>query len=107
MKRGDIVLVKYPFTDLSTEKLRPAFVIIPEDEEGDLLLAFITSIAIKKNPFDIPISKNGTGLHKDSILRLKKIMTIHKSLIVGKIGGVSKEQLKIIEENLSKMLGLK
>ena len=107
MKRGDLVLVKYPFTDLSSEKLRPAFVIIPEDEEGDLLLAFITSIAIKKNSFDILISKNGTGLHKDSILRLKNIMTIHKSLIVGKIGSVSKEQLKIIEENLSKMLGLK
>jgi len=92
---------------LSSEKLRPALVIIPEDEEGDLLLAFITSIAIKKNPFDIPILKNGTGLHKDSILRLKKIMAIHKSLVVGKIGSVQKEQLKIIEENLSKMLGLK
>ncbi len=107
MKRGDIVLVKYPFTDLSSEKLRPALVILPEDDEGDFLLAFITSITIKKNPFDISISKNGTGLHKDSILRLKKMMTIHRSLIVGKIGNISKEQLKIIEEILSKMLGLK
>jgi len=107
MKRGDIVLVKYPFTDLSGEKLRPALVILPEDEEGDILLAFITSIAIKRNPFDILILKDGTGLHKDSILRLKKIMAIHKSSVVGKIGSVSKEQLKIIEESLSKMLWLK
>lgn len=107
MKRGDIVLVKYPFTDLSTEKLRPALVILPEDEEGDFLLAFITSIIIKKNPFDILIPKNGTGLRKDSILRLKKIMTIHKSLVAGKIGSASKEQLKIIEETLLEMLNLK
>ena len=90
-----------------TPAFRPALVIIPEDDEGDFLLAFITSITIKKNPFDISISKNGTGLHKDSILRLKKMMTIHKSLIVGRIGSVSSDQLKSIEIMLSKMLGLK
>ena len=73
MKRGDIVLVKYPFTDFSAGKFRPALVILPEDEEGDFLLAFITSINATKNAFDIPLSKNRTGLHKDSILRLKKL----------------------------------
>ena len=107
MKRGDLVLVKYPFTDLSSEKLRPALVILPEDEDGDLLLAFITSNLIKKNSFDIVLLKDGTGLHNDSVLKLKKIMTIHKSLLVGKIGSISKEQLKMIEEKLSKMLNLK
>ena len=50
MKKGDIVLVKYPFTDFSSEKLRPALVLLPEDEEGDFLLAFITSISVRK-PF--------------------------------------------------------
>lgn len=104
MKRGDIVLVKYPFTDLSSEKLRPALVILPGDNEGDYLLAFITSILIKKSDFDILIKKEGTGLHKDSILRLKKMMTIHKSLVVGKIGSISKGQLKMVEEALFKML---
>lgn len=92
MKKGDIVLVRYPFTDLSGEKLRPALVLIPEDEENDLLLAFITSTAIKKSPFDVLIPKGSTGLHRDSLIRLKKLMTIHKSLVAGKIGNVSQEQ---------------
>ncbi|GEM_PF-6195588 len=35
MKCGDIVLVTYPFTDLSREKLRPAFVVLPEDDKGE------------------------------------------------------------------------
>jgi|SRR3989344_4935020 len=105
MKRGDIVLVKYPFTDFSSEKLRPALVLLPEDEEGDFLLAFITSAVIRKSPFDIKLSKNGTGLHKDSTLCLKKIMAVHKSLVLGKIGNVSVEQWKFIETTLSKMLG--
>jgi len=103
MKKGDIVLVKYPFTDLSAEKLRPALVLLQEDEENDLLLAFITSSTIRKNPFDILILKEKTGLHKDSIVRLKKLMTIHKSIIAGKIGNVSEEQWQEIEMGLRRM----
>ena len=106
MKKGDIILVKYPFTDLSKEKLRPALVLIPEDEEQDLLLAFITGSAIQKSHFDIFITKENTGLHKDSIVRLKKLMTIHRSLIAGRIGNVSREQWETITQTLKKMLDI-
>ena len=106
MNTGDIVLVRYPFTDLSSEKLRPALVLLGEDHEGDFLLAFITSSSLRKGDYDIPISKSGTGLHKDSVLRLKKIMAIHKSLISGRIGSVSTEQLASIKEKLRDMLEL-
>lgn len=106
MKKGDIVLVKYPFTDLSGEKLRPALILVPEDQEGDFLLAFITSSVTRKGPFDIQLSKDKTGLHKDSILRLKKVMTIHKSLILGRIGNVSAEQWNTIQSTLRKMFDL-
>jgi len=63
MKSGDIVLVRYPFTDFSDEKLRPALVLLPEDEEGDYLLAFITSIPLQRSNFDYPIlAEKETGL---------------------------------------------
>lgn len=106
MKKGDIVLVRYPFTDLSSEKLRPALVLLPEDEEGDFLLAFITSTVIRKSPFDIQLPKGKTGLHKDSILRLKKVMTVHKSLILGRIGSLPPEYLNLVENTLRKMFNL-
>lgn len=105
MKRGDIVLVKYPFTDMSAEKLRPALVLLPEDAEGDLLLAFITSSFVK-SPFDIPLKAlPGTGLHKDSVLRLKKLMTVHRSLLQGRLGSITSEQLSLVESTLKKMFG--
>ena len=106
MKPGDIVLVRYPFTDFSSEKLRPALVLIPEDDEGDTLLAFITSVLIKKNSFDLPIPKGTTGLRVDSILRLKKMMSVHRSLMLGRIGSVDSALWKRIQENLRRMLGL-
>ena len=106
MKSGDIVLVKYPFTDFSSKKLRPALILLSEDEEEDFLLIFITSVKINKNQFNIPISKNGTGLHKDSILRLKKIMTVHKSLILGRIGSLTYKEFKNIKSKLREMLDI-
>ena len=45
-KRGDIVLVPFPFTDLSSSKRRPALVISPDDfntRMQDLVVAVITS----------------------------------------------------------------
>jgi mRNA interferase MazF len=105
MKRGDIVLVRYPFTDLSSEKLRPALVLLPKDDEGDFLLAFITGV-VRNAAFDITLKASETGLHRDSTLRLKKIMTIHHSLVAGRIGAVPAAQLEEIEKNLKMMLGL-
>ena len=40
--RGSVVLVAFPFSDLSSTKLRPALV-VAEVDYGDLLLAQITS----------------------------------------------------------------
>lgn len=45
-RRGDIVLVSFPFTDLSSSKRRPALVISPDgfnDQSQDVVLVAITS----------------------------------------------------------------
>ena len=45
-RRGDIILVPFPFTDLSSSKRRPALVVSPDDFNGrlqDLVVIAITS----------------------------------------------------------------
>ena len=55
-QRGDVVLVPFPFSDLSTTKVRPAIVVssaLYHATEPDLLLAAITSnIAAATGPLD-------------------------------------------------------
>ena len=42
LMRGDIVLLAFPFTDLSSHKTRPA--VISESSETDVVVAFISSV---------------------------------------------------------------
>jgi mRNA interferase MazF len=106
--KGDIVLVRFPFTDLASQKLRPALVLMKPDALGDTCVAFITSqtkdmlehsLLIKKGS---PMAK-GSGLKLDSVIRLNKLLTLNKDLIVGIIGSLSPRALKEIDKKLVAM----
>jgi mRNA interferase MazF len=90
--KGDIVVVPFPFSDLSNAKRRPAYVI--RDFEGeDILLCQITSKA-HHNSFSITLEetdfKSGS-LHKTSNIRPDKIFTCSKNIILYKIGSLNEE----------------
>jgi mRNA interferase MazF len=99
MPKGDIVLIPFPFTDLSGNKLRPALVLA--ENPLDITVSFITTQLQWQEPTDImlqPQTKN--GIKKLSIVRLSKIATIDKSLIVGIIGSMSPSQVIELNQKL-------
>ena len=86
-RQGDIILVFFPFTDLTSSKRRPALVISPDffNAAGeDLILAAITShITDDPNSIQLTESDFASGrLPKKSIVKTTKLFTMHSSLIV-------------------------
>jgi len=84
---GSIVLARFPFTDLSGEKRRPALVVSQDnDRRDDLVVCFITSVP-RDGPDIAPLEAlPGTGLKVLSAVRFDKLATLDRSVIAGQLG---------------------
>ncbi len=105
-----IVLVPFPFDDLSSQKVRPAVCLTDEIQPfGHIVLAFITS-QISASPPDTDfvieaadVEFKQTGLKVTSTIRLHRLMTISKAIIRRELGELSKKQQTEIESRLRKL----
>lgn len=105
MNKGDIVLIPFPFTDLSGIKNRPALILV--DGEADLTVSFITTQLKWQEDFDVKIEPSQTnGLKRTSLIRLGKLATIDKDLVIGKLGKLSQDELSNVDKNLVKIFKL-
>lgn len=99
MKKGDIVLVPFPFTDLSSNKRRPACVLLTNDY--DVVLAFITTKLFYQSDHSVQINPSKrNGLKKKSLIRIDKVMTFDSNLVIGKLGEVSKEKISELNRKI-------
>jgi mRNA interferase MazF len=101
-KQGDIIVVKFPFTDGSEFKKRPALIISNEtvNKTNDYLIVQITS-KINADKLSIPIENTDClkPLPLKSFVRSHKIFTVHHSLILSKITSVKPQfTMKIADE---------
>ncbi len=104
MKKGDIVLVlvPFPFSDLTGSKMRPALVLARYKRE--VIVVFMTSNLIGKSKMDILVEPNDeNGLKSVSLIKSTKIMTLRTSLMVGKIGRISSNELIQVEKTLKEL----
>jgi mRNA interferase MazF len=94
---GSIVLTRFPFTDLSGGKLRPALVVSRDNtRRSDVVLAFITSKShAAELPDAVSIQPTATnGLKAPSVVRFDKLATLEIQVIAGKIGDAEVAFLK-------------
>jgi len=109
--QGDVVLVPFPFTDLSATKQRPALVLSPErlnKIRRDLVLAAITSqvpAVLDEDEILLSTSELGAaGLPKPSIIKLGKIFTIHQGLIRKKLANIGEATLEDVRQKLVELM---
>ena len=102
---GAVVLVPFPFSDLSQSKLRPA-VVLADAGRGDWVLCQVTS-----KPYADPqaVELKGTDFSSGSLkvvsyARPGKLFTASGGLIVAEVGRLKKDVLKRIVEAVTALL---
>ncbi len=99
--KGDIVILPFPYTDLSTTKKRPALVIATLRGQN-IILAQITTVK-REDEYLISLTKKDfeTGfLKQDSFIMLSIISTAEGSAVAYKAGKVKQEKIKEVEKKL-------
>lgn len=99
--KGDVVVLPFPYSNLSSSKRRPAFVVADLDGD-DIILCQITSQAVKdKYAVSIIDSDFKEGsLKKSSNIRPNRLFTADKNIILRKIGSVRSEVVKVVLEKI-------
>ena len=115
VRRGSVVLVRYPFTDLSGAKVRPAVILTPDNllpRIDDVLCLFISSsMPGELLPTDFVLEEKHpsfakTGLKYRSVLRAHKLALLNKSLVVRVLGEMSTDLMNEVNQRLRLALGL-
>jgi mRNA interferase MazF len=93
--KGDIVVIPFPFSDLTQVKRRPAFVVTVACERKDLVLCQITSQAVY-DEWRVPLTDEDLArgsLHQSSNVRPNRLFTIEKGLVRYIVGHVTYDKL--------------
>lgn len=109
VSRGDVILVPYPFTDLTGSKQRPAVIVsdTPYNLGGaDVIVAQVSSNIAAGRPDDCVLTDwAGAGLQFPSVVR-PKLATLQKTVIRQTLGSLNPVDMVRVDANLKWLLRL-
>lgn len=111
LRRGEVVLVDWQFSDMTGRKLRPAVVV-----QADFLNALIadtvlvqitgtTRSAVTEAPLD-PAAEPRSGLQHLSYAVCNNLLTRQQTLVYRRLGDLSAAAVRRIEDGIKTALGL-
>lgn len=102
---GQVVIVHFPFSDLTASKLRPA-VVLAEAGHGDWILCQITSKPygdVKAMTLDVGDFAHGS-LRLTSYARPGKLFTAHSSLVAGQVGELQPGKFSAVRDAVVRII---
>ena len=103
--KGDIVVIPFPFSDLSEMKKRPAFV-VSKLTGDDVVLCQITSQTVK-DKYSISLSKSDFSIGNLSVnsnIRPNRIFTADRNIILYKVGNVKENKKKEVIKKIIEII---
>jgi len=103
--RNDVVLIRYPFSDLSGSKVRPAIVASAEHISEDIFVVPLTSRISSLLPGEFELKDwKSAGLNVPTAVK-RGIYTMRNDLVVRKVGYLSNDDSKRLENSMRGWLG--
>jgi mRNA interferase MazF len=105
--KSEIVLVRYPFSNLSGSKVRPAVVVNAPHASQDVIIVPLTSKVSPLLAGEFVLADwQAAGLNIASAAK-RGLYTIHQSLIMKSVGRLSATDAGSLDDSLRAWLGLK
>lgn len=110
MKPGEIVLVRFPFTDLDSTKQRPALVlsVVKYSSKLELVIAAMVTSKVDQPKIDgdeMIAEWKEAGLLHPSMVRLSKIATLESGLISKSLGSLNKADRISVKKWMARLFG--
>ena len=103
--KGDVVVVPFPFSDLTQAKRRPAL-IVSVLEGDDLILSQVTSQFVKDSyavSIDVKDFEEG-GLKQKSNVRPNRLFTADGHIVLYRIGNLKRDKMNEIVEKIIEII---
>jgi mRNA interferase MazF len=112
MKRaGEVVVINYPFSDLSQAKLRPALLLgkLPGEHDDWLVCMISSRVRQQIDGFDEVVKTDDadfgqSGLKAASVIRIGRLLVVEGKLLPGSLGSISTERLQRVRSRLAAWL---
>jgi mRNA interferase MazF len=104
--KGDVVVLPFPFSDLSANKKRPALVIASPQTYDDLILCMITSTSAKDGSA-IPLTADDFDdgrLPHDSNIRPNRLFTADATIILSAAGRLSADKVQEVVAEITRII---
>lgn len=112
LSRGDVVLTRFPFTDLTGSSVRPALIVSDGLIGNDLVLAGVSSV-VRGSVIATDLTVDSfhpefpqTGLRVTSVLRLHKLAAVESSVVIRRLGRIGPVLQAEVDRVLRQVLGL-
>lgn len=103
---NEVILVRYPFADLSGSKVRPAVVVSAPHPSQDLFIVPLTSKMAGLLPGEFVLSDwSSAGLNVPTALK-RGVYTLHQGLVAKSVGRLAETDARSVQNSLRQWLAL-
>lgn len=111
LSAGDLVVLPFPYTDLTSSKQRPALAVSPgwyNDGSPDALFAYVTSVEqAEEDPFSLPLTAEhleSGQLVKSSWVRTDKLFTLERTLVRKTVARLNPGVLEDVRQRVTSLV---